>query len=314
MVFLDEHVHELDPLHVPPANAIVGPAGTSAGAHTAKRAIAALIVATIVGEAILVLTRGQSDTAAVVGQSPSPAVDVTPKLAQAAPTLIPTPSASAVRDEMNPALVYGDCDAALRPFANALLGFAMWIGQTHTKAEYNTRLAALEPVYRDARRRAHRRRLRLPRRRRGRGRSRSHGADQGTPGLDPIWPYGRRADQPRAPDHGAACDRCRTVIESGHSTPTGRESWLCQTRSKQRQPSVGKSSAGSWSNGWSCATGSWKRSTGRPRPDRSSEKDSGSAPKGIRTPDLHLERVASWASRRWGHGPRESTRGSIQDR
>ena len=28
--------------------------------------------------------------------------------------------------------------------------------------------------------------------------------------------------------------------------------------------------------------------------------DSGSAPKGIRTPDLHLERVASWASRRWG--------------
>src|SRR5262249_46046968 len=24
------------------------------------------------------------------------------------------------------------------------------------------------------------------------------------------------------------------------------------------------------------------------------------APKGIRTPDLHLERVASWASRRWG--------------
>lgn len=148
MVFLDEHVHELDPLHVPPANAIVGPAGTSAGAHTAKRAIAALIVATIVGGAILLLTRGQSDTAAVVGQSPSPAVDVTPKLTQAAPTLIPTPSASAVRDEMNPALVYGDCDAALRPFANALLGFAMWIGQTHTKAEYNTRLAALEPVYR----------------------------------------------------------------------------------------------------------------------------------------------------------------------
>ena len=32
------------------------------------------------------------------------------------------------------------------------------------------------------------------------------------------------------------------------------------------------------------------------------EKDSGSAPKGIRTPDLHLERVASWASRRWGPG------------
>ena len=54
----------------------------------------------------------------------------------------------------------------------------------------------------------------------------------------------------------------------------------------------GKSSVGSWSSGSSCGTARSRRSTGPLRPGRSS-KDSGSAPKGIRTPDLHLERVAS---------------------
>ena len=70
------------------------------------------------------------------------------------------------------------------------------------------------------------------------------------------------------------------------SSPCGRRSrWPAQ-------PS-GRNSAGSSSSGSSCGTASWSPSTGRHRPDPSSRKDSGFAPKGIRTPDLHLERVAS---------------------
>ena len=31
------------------------------------------------------------------------------------------------------------------------------------------------------------------------------------------------------------------------------------------------------------------------------EEGEAGTPRGIRTPDLHLERVMSWAARRWGH-------------
>ena len=66
----------------------------------------------------------------------------------------------------------------------------------------------------------------------------------------------------------------------------------CPTRSRWPRGRAAKSFAGSWSSGSWSVTGSWRPSTGRRRPGRSSN-DSGRAPKGIRTPDLHLERVAS---------------------
>lgn len=64
-----------------------------------------------------------------------------------------------------------------------------------------------------------------------------------------------------------------------------------------------RNSAGSSSSEWSFGTATWRRSSGsrrRARSSRAHRKDSGSGPKGIRTPDLRLERAASWASRRWG--------------
>ena len=83
-----------------------------------------------------------------------------------------------------------------------------------------------------------------------------------------------------------------TATGSEPSTPTARASWPCERRSRSRRRRSARNSVGSWSSVSSSATGSWMRSTGCPPQGRSS-KNSGSAPKGIRTPDLHLERVAS---------------------
>jgi hypothetical protein len=77
------------------------------------------------------------------------------------------------------------------------------------------------------------------------------------------------------------------------STPTGQASCRYPTPSAPRHLFGERNSAGWWSIGSSSAISSFSPSRGRPPPDRSSRKDSGRAPKGIRTPDLHLERVAS---------------------
>ena len=74
-------------------------------------------------------------------------------------------------------------------------------------------------------------------------------------------------------------------------------------------PERARSSTGSWSSGSSCATGASKRSSGCPRRGRSS-KDSGSTPKGIRTPVATLK---GWRPRPLddgGTGRPESSRGS----
>ncbi len=102
--------------------------------------------------------------------------------------------------------------------------------------------------------------------------------------------------------HLAASTRTRTTAPtkgsspmataSSRSMPTGRASSRCPTRSPWPRVRGERSSAGSWSSGSWCGTGSWRPSIGLRRPGRSSN-DSGRAPKGIRTPGLHLERVAS---------------------
>ncbi len=93
-----------------------------------------------------------------------------------------------------------------------------------------------------------------------------------------------------------------TGTGSWRSTPTGRASWVCPTRSRLHHRLDARNCAGSWSRRLSCGTDGSTTSRGPHRSGRSSsaQKNSGCAPKGIRTPDLHLERVASWASRRWG--------------
>ena len=85
---------------------------------------------------------------------------------------------------------------------------------------------------------------------------------------------------------------CPTTTGSARSTLTGRGSSSCPKQSRRHHRPGGRSYAGSSSSGSSSATADSTRSPGHRRSARSS-KNSGSAPKGIRTPDLHLERVAS---------------------
>ena len=98
--------------------------------------------------------------------------------------------------------------------------------------------------------------------------------------------------RPNGTRSGQRSRRCTTRTGSAHSMPTGPASWRCPRRSPRPRGRAARSSVGSWSSWSLCGTGSWRPSTGRRRHGPSS-KNSGSAPKGIRTPDLHLERVAS---------------------